>query len=66
MLAIKNGTILTITNGVIEKGTILIENGKITAIGQNIEIPCCAEVIDACGKFVTPGFVDAQIGRAHV
>ena len=28
MLAIKNGTILTITNGVIEKGTILIENGK--------------------------------------
>lgn len=60
MLAIKNGTILTITNGVIEKGTILIENGKITAIGQNIEIPCCAEVIDACGKFVTPGFVDAH------
>ena len=36
MLAIINGKLLTITNGVIEKGTILVENGKITAVGADI------------------------------
>lgn len=60
MLAIKNATILTVTKGVMDKGTILIEKGKIVALGENLTLPERAEVIDASGKFVCPGFVDAH------
>ena len=60
MLAIKGGKILTITKGTIEKGTILIEDGKIVDVGPNVKIPEGAEVIDATGKVVMPGLVEAQ------
>lgn len=60
MIAIKNAKIITVTNGTIENGTVLINNGKIIAIGQNISIPANTEVIDATGKWVTPGFIDAH------
>lgn len=60
MIAIINAHIMTITMGTIEKGTILVNNGKITAIGEAIQIPAGAEVIDASGKTVTPGFIDAH------
>lgn len=60
MLAIKNTTLMTITQGTIKNGTMLVEDGKITAIGKNITIPEGAEVIDANGKVVTPGFIDAH------
>ena len=60
MLAVKNGKIITVTNGTIECGTILIEKGKITAVGADITIPEGAEIIDAQGKWVTPGFVDSH------
>lgn len=63
MKAIVNGKIFTITNGILEQGTILVENGKITQVGQGISIPKDAEVIDAAGKIITPGIVDAH---AHV
>ena len=56
MLAIKNGKIITVTKGTLEKGTVLVENGKITAVGTDITIPEGCEVIDAEGKWVTPGF----------
>jgi imidazolonepropionase-like amidohydrolase len=59
MLFIKNGTINTITNGVI-KSDILIEDGKIVEIGDNIVAPLDAQIIDASGKFVFPGFIDAH------
>ena len=59
MLFIKNGTINTITNGIIN-GDILIENGKIIEIGNNIVVPLDAEVIDAQGNLVLPGFIDAH------
>lgn len=60
MLAIINGNIITVTKGFIEKGTILIEDGKITKVGQDIEVPEDAKVIDAKGKYVIPGLIDAQ------
>ena len=60
MLAIKNATLMTITQGTIEKGTMLVEDGKITAIGNSVKIPEGAEVIDASGKVITPGFIDAH------
>lgn len=63
MLAITNGKLYTITDGVIEAGTILIEGGKITAVGPQVAVPEGAEVIDATGMVVTPGIIDAH---AHV
>lgn len=60
MLAIKNGKILTISKGVIEKGTILIDKRKIVKIGKNIDIPSESRVIDASGKVVMPGMIDAH------
>ena len=57
--AIKNATIVTVTNGIIENGIIILENDKISAIGKNITIPSSAEVIDATGLFVYPGLIDA-------
>jgi imidazolonepropionase-like amidohydrolase len=59
MTAIKGGDLYTITSGIIKNGTILIKDGKISRIGQNIEIPKDAEVIDARGKVVMPGLVAA-------
>lgn len=59
MLFIKNGSINTITNGILN-GDILIENGKIIEIGNNIVVPLDAEVIDAKGNLVLPGFIDAH------
>lgn len=60
MIHIKNGKLYTMTNGVIDQGSILIEHGKIVAIGENVEVPKDAEVIDAAGKLVFPGFIDAH------
>ena len=59
-IAIKTGTILPISDAPIENGTILIKDGKITALGQNIAVGADARVIDASGKFVMPGMIDAQ------
>lgn len=60
MIAIKGGKIYTITDGIIENGTILIEDGKITKIGKGIKIPKGTEIIDASGKIVMPGLIDAH------
>jgi imidazolonepropionase-like amidohydrolase len=60
MLAIKGGKILTITKGEIENGTILIEDGKIVNVGARVAVPKDAEVIDATGKVIMPGLVEAQ------
>jgi imidazolonepropionase-like amidohydrolase len=60
VLAIRGGKVHTITNGIIENGTILVEDGKITAVGSGLSIPPGAEVIEAEGKFIFPGFIDAH------
>src|SRR4051812_23935498 len=57
---IKNGTILTVTHGVIHNGSILIHNGKIAEVGPSVTIPPNAVVIDATGKFVMPGIIDSH------
>jgi imidazolonepropionase-like amidohydrolase len=61
---IRGGDLYTITGGVIKNGTILIKDGKIADIGQNIEVPEKAKVIDARGKVVMPGLVGigAELG----
>lgn len=59
MLLIKNAKIYTMANEIIESGDILIENGKIKEIGQNIFVDN-AEVINANGLIALPGLVDAH------
>ncbi len=56
---IKNGTVITITDGVKENTDVLIRNGKIKQIGEGISVSDI-EVIDAEGKFVMPGIIDAH------
>ena len=60
MIALKNGTLYTMEDGIIEHGTVLIENNKITAVGADVIIPADAQVIDVEGRIVTPGFIDAH------
>ena len=57
---IKNATILTASNGTLDGSDILIRGGKIARIGKNLSAGTGAEVIDATGKFVTPGIIDAH------
>jgi imidazolonepropionase-like amidohydrolase len=57
---IKNATILTITHGTIEHGSILIRDGKIVAAGTDVQAPEGAAVIDATGQYVMPGIVDCH------
>ena len=59
-LLIKNGTVLTVTHGVIQNGCVLVHNGKIAQLGPNLPAPAGAVVIDATGKFVMPGIIDAH------
>jgi imidazolonepropionase-like amidohydrolase len=59
-IALTGGTIHTVTNGVIQNGTILFEDGRITAIGANVSIPSHAQRIDVSGKHIYPGLVDAH------
>ena len=60
MLVIKGGKLYTISGGIIENGSILIEDGKIVAVGGEIPVPAGAEVLDATGCVVTPGLIEAH------
>ena len=62
MLLIRNGHIKPIVGTDIPNGSILVDNGKIVAIGEHIDAPADCEIIDAAGKLVTPGLVD---GHCH-
>ncbi len=55
---VRNATILTVTQGTIENGSILIRDGKIAEVGTNVTVPSGAEVIDAAGMYVMPGIID--------
>ena len=57
---IRNATVLTVSHGTLVNTDVLIRNGKIAAVGQNLKAPDDAQVIDATGKFVSPGIIDAH------
>jgi len=57
---IRDATVMTVTNGTIEHGSILIRDGRIAAVGPDIEAPAGATIVDAAGKYVTPGIIDAH------
>jgi len=60
VMLIKNATVMTVTNGTIKNASVLVRDGKIAAVGTNVSAPADAMVIDATGKFVTPGIIDAH------
>src|SRR5688572_25037126 len=55
---IRNATVLTVTKGTLQNTDVLLQNGKIAQIGQNLAAPTGAKVVDATGKFVMPGIID--------
>jgi imidazolonepropionase-like amidohydrolase len=67
-VAITGGKVYPVSGPPIENGTVVITNGKITAVGANVTIPAGAQRIDATGKIVTPGFVNSstQLGVQEV
>lgn len=67
-IAITGGKVFPVSGPPIENGTVLIRNGKIVAVGANVAIPSDAEKVDASGKWVTPGLVNAetQLGLVEV
>ena len=60
VILIQNATIMTVSHGTIEHGSILIKDGKIVEVGQSIKAPKDAQVIDAAGQFVIPGIIDCH------
>lgn len=66
--ALTNATIETVTKGRIENGTVVISNGKITAVGASVSVPQGAEVIDCKGQWIYPGMIDSgtRLGLSEV
>ena len=66
--AITNARIHTVAGPVIDNGTVVIQNGKIAAVGPNVQIPGGAERIDGRGLHVFPGMIDAStnMGLAEI
>jgi imidazolonepropionase-like amidohydrolase len=67
-IAITGGRVFPVSGAPIDNGTVLIRNGKIAAVGANVNIPADAQRIDATGKWVTPGFTNphTQVGLGDV
>ena len=67
-VAIVGGTVYPVSGPRIEHGTVLVRDGKVVAVGSNVVIPSDARRIDATGRVVTPGFVNAgtQLGVVEI
>jgi len=59
-ILIKNGTVLTVTKGILARGDVLILGGVIKQVGENIPAPPGVKVVDASGKYVLPGIIDSH------
>ena len=69
-IALKGGKLLTVTHGTIENGVIVMQGGKITAVGPagSVSIPSNAQVVDATGMTIYPGLIDSetQLGLTEI
>lgn len=63
VLAIKNARVITVSGPDIEGGTVIVRGGRIEAVGKDVEIPWDARVLDAAGKVLMPGLVEAHTYR---
>jgi imidazolonepropionase-like amidohydrolase len=57
-LVLKNATVMTASHGTIEHGSVWVHAGKIAAVGATVNAPASATVVDATGKWLTPGIID--------
>src|SRR6478609_5272386 len=57
---IRNAVVMTVTHGDIQHGSVYIKDGKIAAVGKDVSAPASATVIDAGGKYLTPGIIDSH------
>ena len=57
-LVLKNATVMTASHGTLEHASVWVHNGKIAGIGASVSAPASATVLDASGKYVTPGIID--------
>ncbi len=66
-IAITGGTVFPVSGPKIERGTVLIRDGRIVEVGASVVVPAGAQVIDASGKWVTPGLINAstQLGLSE-
>ena len=60
MIAITNGRLFTISHGTIREGTLLIDGGRLVAVGGGLQVPSGVQTLDASGCYVYPGLVDAH------
>jgi len=58
-IALRGARVVTVSGPVLEKGTVLLRNGLIEAVGENLDLPKDAWVVDAQGVTVYPGLIDA-------
>ena len=67
-IAITNARVLPVSGPAIERGTLVIQAGKIAAVGAAVQAPAGARVIDATGKIVTPGWIESatRIGIVEI
>ena len=63
MLLIRGGLVKTMEGPDIKNGQILLDGGKILAVGERLDVPAGTEILDAPGCLVTPGFVE---GHCHI
>ena len=63
IIVLKGALVYTAAESPINNATILIENGRISAVGQNVTTPLGAKVIDVSNKIITPGFIDVPCSR---
>lgn len=57
-LVIKNATVMTASHGTIPRGSVWVHQGKIAEVGATVNAPAGAVVVDAAGKYLTPGIID--------
>ena len=59
-VVIKNAIVMTVTHGKIQNGSVYIKDGKIAEVGATVNAPSSATVVDAGGKYLTPGIIDSH------
>src|SRR5713101_9680562 len=57
---IRNAVVMTVTHGNIQNGSVYIKDGQIAAVGKDVSTPPGATIIDAGGKYLTPGIIDSH------